>query len=101
MDIIQTKEHNDFRKYFLSQLDQLTKENHKIIVSYFGTIQPDFIHQLIQNLEYYLVERKVDNNRVKNLYSSALHNLNNMLLYGEDDSETTEINDLIKSIETK
>jgi hypothetical protein len=91
MDIIQTKEHNDFRKYFLSQLDQLTKENHKIIVSYFGTIQPDFIHQLIQNLEYYLVERKVDNNRVKNLYSSVLHNLNNMLLYGEDDSENQKL----------
>jgi hypothetical protein len=91
MDIIQTKEHNDFRKYFLSQLDELTKENHKIIVSYFGTIQPDFIHQLIQNLEYYLVERKVDNNRVKNLYSSALHNLNNMLLYGEDDSENQKL----------
>ena len=44
----------DFYNYFLSQLDRLTKENHKIILSYFGIIQPDFIHQLIESLESYL-----------------------------------------------
>lgn len=91
MDIIKTKEHNEFRNYFLSQLDRLTKENHKIILSYFGIIQPDFIHQLIESLESYLLERKVDKNRIKKLYSTSLHNLNNMLLYGESDSKNQKI----------
>lgn len=86
MEILKTKEHNHFRNYFLSQLDRLTSENHKIIISYFGKIQPDFIHQLIENLENYLIERKIEKRRIKNIYSSSLHNLNNMLLYGEVDS---------------
>ena len=91
MDIIKTKEHNQFRNYFLTQLDRLNSENHKVIVSYFGIIQPDFIHQLIESLENYLVERKVDETRIKKLYSSALHTLNNMLLYGEVDTENQRL----------
>ena len=87
MDTIKSKEYKEFRKYFLSQLDKLTQDNHKIIVSYIGIIQSDFIHQLIESLEHYLIERKVDPNRIKKLYSTSLHNLNNMLLYGDSDSE--------------
>lgn len=91
MEIIKTKEHNEFRKYFLVQLDRLTAKNHKIIISYFGIIEPDFIHQLIERLEYYLKERKIDDQRIKNLYTTAFHNLNNMLLYGENDSENQKL----------
>lgn len=91
MEILKTKEHNHFRNYFLSLLDRLTSENHKIIISYFGKIQPDFIHQLIESLENYLIERKVESSRIKKLYSSALHNLNNMLIYGEVDTENQKL----------
>jgi hypothetical protein len=91
MDIIKTKEYIQFRKYFLLQLDRLTADKHKIIISYFGIIEPDFIHQLIERLEYYLKERKIDSVRIKKLYSTALHNLNNMLLYGENDSENQKL----------
>jgi hypothetical protein len=91
MDIVKTKEHNEFRNYFLTQLDRLTTENHKVIVSYFGIIQPDFIHQLIERLENYLLERKIEKGRVKKLYSTTLHTLNNMHLYGEVDSENQRL----------
>lgn len=91
MEIIKSKEHKEFRKYFLSQLDKLTQYNHKIIVSYFGIIQPDFIHQLVESLEHYLIERKIETNRIKKLYSTTLHNLNNMLLYGDSDSENQKL----------
>lgn len=91
MDIIKTNEHNQFRNYFLTQLNQLTKENHKVIISYFGIIQPDFIHQLIESFENYLIERKVQTERIKKLYSTALHTLNNVNLYGEVDTENQKL----------
>jgi hypothetical protein len=91
MDIIKSKEHKEFRKYFLTQLDELNQENHKIIVSYFGLIQPDFIQQFIESLEHYLIERKIEPHRIKKLYSTTLHSLNNMLLYGELDSENQKL----------
>lgn len=91
MEIIKTKEYNEFRDFFLFHLDRLTAQNHKIIISYFGIIDPDFIHQLIEKLEFYLKERKIDNKRIKNLYSTTLHNLNNMLLYGENDSKNQKL----------
>jgi hypothetical protein len=91
MELIQTEEHNQFRKQFLSDLDKLQQKNHKVIISYFGLINTDFISQLVDTLEHYLLEHNIESSRVKKLYSISLQTLNNIFIYGKTDSENQKL----------
>ena len=91
MELIQTSEHNEFRKQFLSDLNILQQKNHKVIISYFGLVNTDFISQLVDTLEHYLLEHNIESSRVKKLYSISLQTLNNILIYGKTDSENQKL----------
>jgi len=91
MELKETLQLQKFRKLYLSQLNRLNEGNHKIIISFFGIISDDFIHELIETLERYLIERKVESNRVKIIYSISLQSLNNMYVYGGYDDEEQKL----------
>ena len=98
MELKETQQYQLFRKLYIKNLNQLNQDNHKIIISYFGVINEDFIHELIEGLERFLIERKIETNRIKNLYTIALQSLNNMNLYGERDCENQKLISFFVSI---
>jgi hypothetical protein len=91
MEIIHSNEYLIIRSHFLADLARFQLENQKVIASYFGIIDSDFIDQFIDSLESLLIQRKIEKSRMKKLYAVALHSLNNMNIYGEKDSENQKL----------
>ncbi|MCF8407423.1 MAG: DUF6272 family protein [Crocinitomicaceae bacterium] len=91
MEIIHSNEYLIIRSHFLADLARFQLENQKVIASYFGIIDSDFIDQFIDSLESLLIQRKIEKHRIKKLYAVALHSLNNMNIYGEKDTENQKL----------